>query len=259
LAQGRIFHELKELDPSLKLGTVFNPSVTYSATSKPEDIQAAEYAFGYHTSMFTDPTYLGKYPEYMLDLFGNLMPEGYEKDLEEIKIGSGLSTFGVNYYRGKIIESDPSSDVKFKEVRFPQGITNGLGWPVHVAPTYPDAFYDLLTELYHRYGSYGMKAISITENGTCWDDSVNSEGEVDDEFRIFYVREHLRQVQKAILAGIPVTGYFLWTLMDNYEWELGYKQGSNFGIVHVDRDTMKRTPKKSYTWYQKVISQRELI
>lgn len=259
LAQGRAYKALREADPNAKLSTVYNPSVTYAATNSKEDIKAAQYAFGYHTSMFTDPLYLGKYPDYMVELFGDKMPDIQDGDMEEIRVGDGLETFGVNYYRGKIIKHDPDSDVQFAEVKYSQGITNGLGWPVSVPPTYPEAFCDLLCELYHRYGSYGMKQICITENGTCWDDKLNSKGEVNDDFRIYYVREHLRQVQKAIYAGVPVTGYFLWTLMDNYEWELGYMQGSNFGIVHIDRESLDRTPKKSFYWYKDVIAQNKLL
>lgn len=258
LAQGMVFKTLRELDKKIKLSTVYNPTITYAVTSAAEDIKAALYAYGYQTAMFTDPLYLGKYPHYMVDLFGDKMPKIQPGDMDVIKIGANLTTFGVNFYRGKIIRYDPKSDVKFAEVKYPQGITNGLGWPVSIPPTYPEAFYDLFCKLYNRYESHGMKQLCVTENGTCWDDKVNDKGEVDDAFRIFYLREHLRQIQKAILAGVPITGYFLWTLMDNYEWELGYKPGSNFGIVHVDRKTFKRTPKKSFYWYKQLVDTHKL-
>lgn len=254
LAQGKVFRALKALNPALKLSTVFNPTIAYGHTSSAEDIKAAEYAFGYQTLMFTDPVYLGKYPENMVELFGDKMPKIEDGDMEIIKIGYGLETFGVNFYRGKIAKYDESSDVKYVEVKYPQGITNGLGWPVHVPPTYPEAFYDLLCELYHRYGSYGMKQIYISENGTCWADKVNAEGKVEDDFRIYYLREHLQQVLKAIHARVPVKGYYVWTLMDNFEWDLGYMPGSDFGIVHVDRKTMDRLPKKSFYWYKDLIT-----
>lgn len=258
LAQGMVFQVLKSVDAKIKLDTVFNPTISYAASNSSEDIKAAQYQFGYQTSMFTDPLYLGRYPEYMLELFGNKMPKIASNDLDTIKIGNRLYAFGVNFYRGRIVRYDRSKDVRFSEVRCPQGIANGLGWPVSVPPTYPETFYDLLCELYHRYENYGMKQIYITENGTCWDDKVNKEGGVDDEFRIFYLREHLRQVQKAILKGIPVSAYFLWTLMDNYEWEYGYQSPSAFGIVHIDRSTLKRIPKKSYYWYQQLIKNKVL-
>ena len=259
LAQGLVFQVLKSVDKNVKLSTAFNTTVSYAASSSPEDIKAAQYQFGYQTGMFTDPLYLGKYPDYMLELFGNKMPKIANNDMDIIKIGKGLHAFGVNFYRGRIVQYDKSKDVKFSEIRYPQGITNGLGWPVSVPPTYPEAFYDLLCQLYYRYESYGMKQIYITENGTCRNDKVNKNGEVDDEFRVYYIREHLRQVQKAILASIPIKTYFLWTFMDNYEWDLGHKPGSNFGLIHIDRQTLKRTPKKSYHWYKKVIEEKILV
>ncbi|MBI5452417.1 family 1 glycosylhydrolase [Candidatus Gottesmanbacteria bacterium] len=258
LAQGMVFRTLKSLNKNLKLSTTYNPRVTYAATPTEKDIKATQYAFGYQTSMFTDPLYLGKYPDYMMELFGNKMPEIKDGDMEIIKIGADLYTFGVNFYRGTVNRYDLRSDVHFTEVRYPQGIVNGLGWPVNVPPTYPESLYDLLRELYHRYGSYGMKQIYITESGTCWNTPVGKDGQVDDEFRIFFLREHFKQVQKAILSGIPVKGFFVWTLMDNYEWDLGHKPESAFGLVHIDRKTFKRTPKKSYYWYKELIKTRVL-
>jgi len=209
-----VFHELKKINPQIKLSTVYNPSITYSYSTDKKDILAAWHAFGYHTTLFTDPLYLGKYPEYMVKLLGDNMPDMEKDDMEIIKIGSGLESFGVNYYRGKIIQHNESRDVKFNEVIFPHGITNGLGWPVSTGPTYPDAFYDLLCQLYNMYKEFGMKQIYITENGTCWNDTISPDGKVIDEFRIFYLREHLQQVNKAILAKVPIKAYFLWTLMD---------------------------------------------
>lgn len=259
LAQGMVFQTLKSLNKNLKLSTTYNPRVTYAASPSPDDIKAAQYAYGYQTGMFTDPLYLGKYPEYMMDLFEDKMPEIKDGDMDIIKVGAGLHSFGVNFYRGKVIRYDPNSDVRFTEVIYPQGIVNGLGWPVFVQPTYSEALYDLLRELYHRYENFGMKQIYITESGTCWNDKVSKKGEVDDEFRIFFLREHFRQVEKAILAGIPVKGFFVWTLMDNYEWDLGYMPGSNFGIVYIDRTKMTRIPKKSYYWYKEIIKSRTLV
>lgn len=253
LAQGTAFRTLKQVDKKAKISTVYNPTITYAASSSSKDIQAALYAFGYKSTIFTDPTYKGSYPDYMLELFGNKMPKIAKDDMEIIKIGDQLTSLGINFYRGQVIQSDENAELKFAEVKFPQAITNGLDWPVSLPPTYPEAFYDLLCKMYDMYQSYGLKKLYITENGTCWNDTVEKNGQVNDEFRIFYFREHLAQVQKAILAGVPVKGYFVWTLMDNFEWEYGYKPGSNFGIVYVDRKTMKRIPKKSFYWYKKLV------
>lgn len=259
LAQGLVFRALKSMNNKLKLSTTYNAKNTYAASSSEKDVKAALYAYGYQTGMFMDTLYLGKYPEYMMELFGDKMPKINKSDMETIKIGNALHAFGLNYYYGKTVVYDGKSDVKFREIQYPQGIRNGLGWPVSLAPIYPDGLYDHLCSLYHRYVNFGMKRIYITESGTCWNDKVDQNGKLHDEFRIFFLREHFRQVQKAILAGIPVRGFFIWTFMDNFEWEYGHKPGSAFGLVHIDRKTMKRIPKKSYFWYKRVIKGRKLI
>jgi beta-glucosidase len=258
LAQGRTTRAIREALPRASISTVYNPSVTYSATTEPQDVEAAIRAWEFHTGIFTEPLYRGEYPEFVLKRFGDLYPVTLANDLEEMRVGNQLNAFGVNYYRGKLVERDVEHPFGFREVRYPQGIVNGLGWPVFVAPTYPEGFYDLLTELHRRYEAYGMKALYITENGTCWEDSPNAKGDFEDDFRIFYLREHLAQVHKAILAHVPVKGYFAWTLLDNFEWDLGYRPESCFGLVHVDRESMKRTPKKSFAWYCDLIESKTL-
>lgn len=258
LAQGRTLRAVREVLPHVPISTVYNPSVTYSATTEPRDREAAVRAWEFQTGIFTEPLYRGQYPDFVLERFGHLYPASLANDLEEMRVGSELNAFGVNYYRGKLIVHDAEHPFGFREVRHPQGIVNGLGWPVFVPPTYPEGLYDLLSELHRRYEAHGMKALYITENGTCWRDTPNAKGEVEDDFRIFYLREHLAQVHKAILARVPVKGYFAWTLLDNFEWDLGYQPESCFGLVHVDRDSMKRTPKKSFTWYRDLIESKVL-
>lgn len=258
LAQGMAVQAIKEVQPGARISTVYNPSVTYAATARECDIEAAKRASEFQTLIFTEPLYRGVYPQFVLSKFGHLFPRTLEADLRAMHVGAELNAFGVNYYRGKIIERDENHPFEFREVRHPQGIVNGLGWPVFVPPTYPEGLYDLLTELYFRYGPVGMKGLYITENGTCWGDKPDERGEVADDFRIFYLREHLAQVHKAMLAHVPVKGYFVWTLLDNFEWDLGYRPESCFGLVHVDRATMDRTPKKSFDWYGSLVRTRSL-
>lgn len=258
LAQGRTLRAVKAIRPDIPVSTVYNPSVTYAASSEGSDRAAADRAWDFHTGIFTEPLYRGCYPEFVLTKFGDLYPQSLESDLAEMRVGPELNAFGVNYYRGALITGDPDHPFEFREVRHPQGIGNGLGWPVFVPPTYPEGLYDLLTELHRRYEQHGMESIYITENGTCWADAPNSRGEVVDDFRIFYLREHLAQVHRAILARVPVKGYFAWTLLDNFEWNFGYQPDSCFGLVHVDRTSMARTPKKSFGWYRELIQSLEL-
>jgi beta-glucosidase len=258
LAQGLICRILKSTQSDIKLSTAFNTGITYAASPSELDLKAAKWAFGYFTSIFTDPTFLGSYPDFLMDYIEPHLPKIEADDFSNIKIGHMLNSFGVNYYRARIVKYSENSPFLFEDVKYHQGITNGLGWPVSLPPTYPEALYDLLREIYARYKNHGMKNIYITENGTCIGSRLDSAGCVNDDFRVFYLREHIKQIQKAILAGIPINAYFLWTLLDNYEWEFGYSPESCFGIVYVDRNSFERIPKKSYNWYANLVTNRKI-
>ena len=258
LAQGMVYRTLRELDSSIKISTVYNPVTSYSLTSAEKDLDARRYSFGYYTTWLTDPLFTGKYPDDMMKLFEPYMPTMHPRDMETMHIGKYLYSFGVNYYYSSLVKFNKHRDVKFKEAMNPNSILNGLGWPTFIPPIYPDGFYDLLTTLHTLYEPHGLRRMYITENGTCWNSEPDANGSVRDDFRIFYISHHLRQVYNALLAGVPIQGYFLWTLMDNYEWQFGYTPESCFGIVHIDRKTMKRTPKKSFYWYKDIVSTHNL-
>jgi beta-glucosidase len=115
---------------------------------------------------------------------------------------------------------------------------------------FPEGLYKTLGRLYF---DYDFPAIHITENGAAFKDEVNADGEVDDSARLSYIKRHLEQVHRAIEAGIPVTGYFAWSLMDNFEWGFGYSK--RFGLIYVDYQTQQRIIKSSAKWYQQVILQ----
>lgn len=174
--------------------------------------------------------------------------------MDIIKVGSKFSTFGLNYYCGKTVTYDKSERLRFRYIIKEESLTNDLGWPITIPPTYGEGLYDMLNQVYHSYKNFGLKKIYITENGmaqnTTWD---GKEQIIEDQRRVYYFNEHLKQIHKAIQRGIPVHGYFAWTLLDNYEWAEGYRPESCFGLVHVDRKTLKRIPKKSYHWYKKLI------
>lgn len=123
---------------------------------------------------------------------------------------------------------------------------NDLSWPNFEAPLYPPALNDILLPLYHSYCGHGLKRIYITENGVALRSDFTAKGRLlPDTRRTDYYRHHLQQVHQAKLAGVPIEGYFAWALMDNYEWTEGYRPEGCFGLVHVDRNTLKRTPKES--------------
>ena len=119
-------------------------------------------------------------------------------------------------------------------------------------PHCPQGLLELLRKIYTSYQPSGLKSIEITENGTAWGSSdldVTSQ----DEFRMRYLETHLSQVTSAINEGIPVSSYFLWTLIDNFEWAYGYTPPSSFGIVAVEKNSLNRIPKQSYFWYRDLI------
>lgn len=250
---GLTFKELIKSNPSLKIGTVFNSESYYAASTDPEDVLAAKLGDGHFNRWFTDPLFLGKYPEDMVDFYGKNMPYIRKDDMKIIKVGDKMYSFGQNNYCGKVVEYDGNSPLKFKDVFIKGGLKNDLGWPITVPPHYPEGLYDMISKIYYSYKDHGLKRIYITENGMAEKSKPDKSGKVNDIRRIAYLKEHLRQIHKAITRGIPVEGYFEWTLMDNYEWEEGYKDEGRFGIIYVDKDSMKRIWKKSAHWYKKLL------
>lgn len=251
LAQGMIVREAKLRFPYLRVGTVYNVQTRYAATSAAEDQEASARANAYFNDLFFESTYLGRYPQKLEEIFGEKMPEFSKSDMEIICVVELLDYHGINYYNGALNRLDPAQALGYSTVVEKNLGINDLGWPIFVAPHYPEGLYDILTELYDRYREVGMSNLMITENGMALSSEWDGVSEiVADPKRIEYVKAHLAQAHKAILRGVPLTGYFAWTLMDNYEWAEGYRPESCFGMVHIDRDSLQRISKESYYWYQ---------
>jgi beta-glucosidase len=252
LAQGRTYNILKSIDKTLKVSTVFNTETAYPYSQNPKDVTAAKRADGYFNRWFFDPLFLGAYPSDMVELYDKAMPKTTKEELKEIHIGDKLYTMGINYYCGRLNKWDDTAELGYTSVLDPKGPTNDLGWPICIPPAYPEGFYDMLTQTWDRYKDHGLKRMLITENGMALKSELTGDG-IRDARRVEYLREHIRQVHKAMESGIPVEGYFAWTLMDNYEWAEGYKPNSCFGMIYVDRNTMKRILKDSALWYADVM------
>ena len=259
LGQGLAYNAIREYAPHAKISTVLNFEPAYAASASPEDVLAARIRDGYYNAWFLDPIFTGSYPEFMVKHYGeDAMPPDYERDMDLIKVGDKLHALGVNYYRGSLYRA-AEGDLRSEQVLVKGGPTNGLGWPIYQPPHYPEGLYDLLQQIYFGYRAFGLERMYVTENGMALATPWDGEAEVvDDEPRVQYYREHIRQLHKALLRGIPVEGYFAWTLMDNFEWSEGYKPESAFGLVHVDRETMRRVPKKSALWYSELLRTRSV-
>lgn len=258
LAQGRAYNAMRLVAPQAKISTVVNTETAYPYSNDTADLLAATRSDGYFNRWFLDPLFLGTYPADMVELYGDAMPTVTPGDLQEMNIGRRLHALGVNYYCGRVIQHDDTAQLGYKAVLLPNGPTNDLGWPICVPPVYPEGFYDILTQIQRSYVGHGLPQLYITENGMALRSTIDSTKRVEDDRRISYYKEHLMQVHKAIEDGVQVSAYFAWTLMDNYEWAEGYRPESCFGMVHVNRDTLERTPKQSALWYKTVMQSNAL-
>ena len=242
VAHGQAVQVLRaELPESARIGIILNITPTYPASETDEDRQAARCYDGVANRLFLDPLFKGTYPADLRELFGPLFPEIQPGDLQTI--ATPLDFIGLNYYMRAVMRHDPDTPIlQAMQVYLPESEYSQM-WEI-----YPPGMYDMLTRI---QADYHPKEVYITENGVCVPDGVDFDGRVRDERRIRYLRDHLGQVHRAIQAGVPLKGYFHWTLMDNFEWAFGYRM--RFGFVYVDFNTQKRTVKDSGRWYAQVI------
>lgn len=194
-----------------------------------------------HNRLFTDPLLGLGYPE----------EPGFDaaavRDGDLDVIAAPIDVLGVNYYNPTGIRAaGEDSPLPFEIVPLDGYPRTAFDWPVA-----PDGLRDLLLQLRDRYGD-ALPPIQVTESGCAYDDVPDADGRVDDPDRIAYLDGHIRAVREAIDAGVPVTGYFVWSLLDNWEWAEGFTK--RFGLVHVDYDTQRRTPKSSYAWFRDRVS-----
>jgi len=207
----------------------------------PEADAAAEAYDILHNRLFTDPLLLGRYPD--LSAFGLPDPQwgGLVRDGDLRTVSAPLDALGINYYNPTWVGPPAGGDgLPFALAEPPEGRhpRTAFGWPV-----VPEGLTELLVGFGRRYGE-ALPPVLITENGCSLSDRPGS----GDQDRIAYLRDHIDAVAAAVDQGIDVRGYFTWSLLDNFEWAEGYQQ--RFGLVHVDFDTLARTPRASYTWYR---------
>ncbi|HCX84514.1 MAG TPA: beta-glucosidase [Micrococcales bacterium] len=268
LAHGEAVRALRAADPAvagpdaapLTLGIAPNFSL-YSPLdpASAADVDTARRLRDAQWGCFVEPLLRGAYPETFLADVADLWPEDLVRDGDLDVIATPIDVLGVNYYNswviaapdgsGTVAPSGASDDagtspwVTARESRWvpTQAPRTAMDWENH-----PGAFRDLLLELQALAGPRGTHLI-VTENGCAYDDDVLVDGVVQDPERITYLREHLTGLHEAIERGADVRAYLLWTFLDNFEWAYGYTKA--FGLVHVDRETLARTPKASAHWY----------
>jgi beta-glucosidase len=226
-----------------KIGIVLNIEPKDAASDSAEDLAATRRADAYMNRQYLDPLFLGQYPDELPEMYGEAWPQFPSADLARIQ--APIDFLGINYYTRAVVRHDEGALLtRASAVPQRQSTRSEMGWEVH-----PASLTRLFVWIHERYGSVPMY---VTENGASFYDPPVAHGEsVEDPLRVDYYRRHLRAVHDAMQAGVDVRGYFAWSLLDNFEWGLGYAR--RFGIVHVDFATQKRTPKASAHFYRDVI------
>jgi beta-glucosidase len=226
LAHGRSIGVMRDLGIK-NLGAVVNLEGATPASDTAEDHAAADRRDAIYNRAFLEPLFLGRYPEALLEGIAPHLPDGWQDDFDTIR--APVDWIGVNYYTRRRIAAAPGAWPGYAEAP-PRGPCTGIGWEIH-----PEGLTDFLRRVARDYS--GDLPILVTENGMAGDG-------LTDSARITYLAAHLQALRTAIAEGVPVTGYFVWSLMDNYEWALGY--AARFGLVHVDFESLARHPKASY-------------
>jgi beta-glucosidase len=226
------------------IGLVVNIEPKHPASGRPEDVAATERANAYMNRQYLDPVFLGRYPAELAEVFGEAWREWPQEDLQ--LISQPIDFLGVNYYTRSVTRFDATAwPLKAAAVRQEGATYSEMGWEV-----YPRGLTDTLRWVHERYGPLPLY---VTENGAAFEDPPSVAGErLDDPPRVEYLRSHLRAVRAALESGVDLRGYFVWSLLDNLEWVLGYSK--RFGIVHVDFSTQRRTLKASADFYAGVIA-----
>ena len=228
------------------IGAALNFMPVHPVSSSEADLGAARRLDGYMNRWFADPVFGRGYPSDMVEHYGELMPRFPASDIAVM--GEPIDVLGINYYERGLAAHDDTEGVLRVSRPPPNEFPRTLDREI-----YAPGLREILQRL---YDDYRPKAMVITENGAAFADRVSADGVVHDTGRVGFLRAHLEEVVKARNDGLPVDGYFAWSLMDNFEWSEGYTL--RYGIVHVDFETQKRTPKDSADFLRSLSKRRNL-
>jgi len=228
-------------------GIVINLAPAEPLTASQADYEAYRFFDGLFNRWFLEPIFGRRYPADMLESYVKLgrLPSS-EPDFIQSgdfqTIAAPLDFIGLNYYERSVLQAIPGKEMQLGEFspwKASQNPRTDLDWEV-----YPDGLFTMLLDVYHHYRP---SKIYITENGAAYTDASSADGRINDQRRIDYLNGHLRAAHRAIQLGVPLAGYYVWSLMDNFEWTNGYAK--TFGLVDINYATQKRTPRASAYWY----------
>ena len=243
LSHGRAVEILRAgAGPDAQIGITLNLTHVYPASPSETDVDAAWRVDGFGNRWFLDPVFRGSYPTDVLATLDGNGPPVRDGDLETI--ARPIDFLGVNNYSRHVVAHDPVRGAPVF-VRTDESEYTDMGWEV-----YPAGLFDLLVRLRDEYAP---AKVYITENGAAFPDVRGHNGRVHDPERTEYLSEHIGAVGRAVEAGVPVCGYFVWSLTDNFEWAYGYWK--RFGVVYVEFPTLERVPKDSFYWYRDLIAE----
>jgi beta-glucosidase len=250
LAVDALRAQVRADDP--EIGITLNPYPVVPAGGDADDLDAARRVDGIANRLWYDPVLQGRYPDDVLADLATVSDLAHIRDGDLAQISRPIDALGLNYYRRHHVRHEPgasaspspwpgSPDVAFIEAT---GSPTSNGWAVE-----PDGLYECLVRL---DADYDPPPLYIHESGGAFPDHLSADGRVHDSDRVAYLDAHVRACHDALAAGVDLRGFFVWSLLDNFEWAEGYSQ--RFGIVHVDFATQERVPKDSALWYRGVLS-----
>jgi beta-glucosidase len=254
LAHGAAVEQLRRVAArECQVGIVLNPAPVRAASDEPADVDAALLVDGMQNRIFLDPIVRGAYPADVIEHLAGHVSLDFMRDGDEKVIAAPIDMLGINYYRPLIVEARraPSDGARPSwpgeesiGMRIADGARTAMGWDVDA-----DGLEELLVRVQRDYGPLRLY---VTENGAAYDDDPDGDGHIHDAERVAFLEQHVRAAHRAIAAGVDLAGYFVWSLLDNFEWAEGYAR--RFGLVYVDYETQRRIPKESAVWYRRVIA-----
>jgi beta-glucosidase len=253
LGHGLAVGAMRDRDPEGTYGITLNLYPVDPATDAPEDVDAARRVDAVCNRIFLDPVLRGRYPEDLRRDVAAVSDLGFVLDGDEKTINAPLDALGVNYYSRHVVRASGTAEPSSSRAAAWVGSTDveqvgrglprtEMGWEID-----PQGLYDVLTRVHREYGPVPLY---VTENGAAFADAPGPDGAVDDPQRIDYLDGHFRTALRAIEDGVDLRGYFVWSLMDNFEWAWGFSK--RFGLVYVDYATLLRIPKASARWFAEV-------